>query len=196
MERTLSGDMRMERQDLREAAEQTLNVILDLGLDGVVRWVSPSWTDVIGTSVEGVQGRSIGEVVQGGEEVFGKAVEGMRGDAMRSQIVRFELELGEASKLLRVREEGEEGEGEEVEEVRETVDLEGQGIMVYDRSTGEESHVSFHAQFDRLAANSTDHVDDQAMGRTARTKNRPTEYNCRELGIRGRGASEPSQHAR
>ncbi|OBT44396.1 AGC protein kinase [Pseudogymnoascus sp. WSF 3629] len=138
MERTLSGDMRLERQDLREAAEQTLNVILDLGLDGVVRWVSPSWTDVIGTGVEGVQGRSIGEVVEAGEEVFGKAVEGMRGDAMRSQIVRFELELGEASKLLRVREDGE-GE-EEAEEVREMVDLEGQGIMVYDRSTGEESH--------------------------------------------------------
>ena len=141
MERTLSGDMRLERQDLREAAEQTLNVILDLGLDGVVKWVSPSWTDVIGTSVERVQGRGIGEVVEGGEEVFGKAVEGMRGDAMRSQIVRFELELGEHSKLLRGREEGEEG-GEE-EKVRETVDLEGQGIMVYDRSTGEESHVSF-----------------------------------------------------
>ncbi|OBT50931.1 hypothetical protein VE04_09529 [Pseudogymnoascus sp. 24MN13] len=139
MERTLSGDMRLERQDLREAAEQTLNVILDLGLDGVVRWVSPSWTDVIGTAVEGVQGHSIGEVVEEGEEVFGKAVEGMRGDAMRSQIVRFELELGEASKLLRAREAGEEGE-EEAEEVRETVDLEGQGIMVYDRSTGEESH--------------------------------------------------------
>ncbi|KFY91756.1 hypothetical protein V500_04481 [Pseudogymnoascus sp. VKM F-4518 (FW-2643)] len=134
MERTLSGDMRLERQDLREAAEQTLNVILDLGLEGVVRWVSPSWTDVIGTSVEEVQGRNIGEVVEGGEEVFGKAVEGMRGDAMRSQIVRFELELGEHSKLLRGREEGEE------EEVRQTVDLEGQGIMVYDRSTGEESH--------------------------------------------------------
>ncbi|OAF59410.1 rim15, signal transduction response regulator [Pseudogymnoascus destructans] len=140
IERTLSGDMRMERQDLREAAEQTLNVILDLGLDGVVRWVSPSWTDVIGTAVEGVQGRSIREVVEGGEELFGKAVEGMRGDAMRSQIVRFELELGEASKLLRVRKGGGEGEREEAEEVRETVDLEGQGIMVYDRSTGEESH--------------------------------------------------------
>ncbi|KAL5347474.1 rim15, signal transduction response regulator [Pseudogymnoascus australis] len=140
MERTLSGDMRMERQDLREAAEQTLNVILDLALDGLVRWVSPSWTDVIGTSVEEVQGRKIGEVVEAGEEVFGKAVEGMRGDTMRSQIVRFELELGEHSKLLRVREEGEEGEGEEADEARQTVDLEGQGIMVYDRATGEESH--------------------------------------------------------
>lgn len=148
MERSLSGDMRLERQDLREAAEQTLNVILDLGLDGVIRWVSPSWTDVIGTSVEGVQGKNIGEVVEGGEEVFGKAVEGMRGDAMRSQIVRFELELGEHSKLLRVREEAEEEGDEEGEEVRQTVDLEGQGIMVYDRSTGEESHVSCAAQFD------------------------------------------------
>lgn len=196
MERTLSGDMRMERQDLREAAEQTLNVILDLALDGLVRWVSPSWTDVIGTSVEEVQGRKIGEVVEAGEEVFGKAVEGMRGDTMRSQIVRFELELGEHSKLLRVREEGEEGEGEEADEARQTVDLEGQGIMVYDRATGEESHVSLDAQFGGLEANSTDYVDDQAMGRTARTQNRPTEYNRRESGIRGRGARELSQHAR
>ena len=49
MERSLSADIREEREDLREAAEQTLNVIMDLSLDGNIRWVSPSWTDVIGT---------------------------------------------------------------------------------------------------------------------------------------------------
>lgn len=54
IERSLSADIREERQDLREAAEQTLNVIMDLSLEGVVRWVSPSWTDVIGTTMESV----------------------------------------------------------------------------------------------------------------------------------------------
>ena len=34
MERSLSADIREEREDLREAAEQTLNVIMDLSLDG------------------------------------------------------------------------------------------------------------------------------------------------------------------
>jgi len=41
MERSLSADIREEREDLREAAEQTLNVIMDLSLDGTIRWVSP-----------------------------------------------------------------------------------------------------------------------------------------------------------
>ena len=39
MERSLSADIREEREDLREAAEQTLNVIMDLGLNGNIRWV-------------------------------------------------------------------------------------------------------------------------------------------------------------
>jgi serine/threonine-protein kinase RIM15 len=57
MERSLSADIREEREDLREAAEQTLNVIMDLSLDGRIRWVSPSWTDVIGTTLESVKGK-------------------------------------------------------------------------------------------------------------------------------------------
>ena len=40
MDRSYSEDMRAEREDLREAAEETLNVILDLGLDGHIKWVS------------------------------------------------------------------------------------------------------------------------------------------------------------
>jgi serine/threonine-protein kinase RIM15 len=145
MQRSLSGDIREERQDLREAAEQTLNVILDLSLEGVIRWVSPSWTDVIGTSAQAVQGRPIEELLLGEKrDAFQLAVESMQKDASRSQIIRFSLELGPASKLLLERGEDDGGRGrvDEEDELHETVDLEGQGIMVYDRSSGEESHVS------------------------------------------------------
>src|ERR1700712_5765536 len=81
MERSLSADIREERKDLREAAEQTLNVIMDLSLDGNIRWVSPSWTDVIGTTLESVQGMPIKDIViSENKEVFAEVVESMKKD--------------------------------------------------------------------------------------------------------------------
>src|ERR1700712_2327755 len=95
MNRSLSADIRDERRDLREAAEQTLNVIMDLGLNGIIRWVSPSWTDVIGTSLDSVQGKAIKELlVSDNKEVFSEIVESMKKDDSRSQIVRFSVQLG------------------------------------------------------------------------------------------------------
>src|ERR1700733_9554270 len=90
MERSLSADIREEREDLREAAEQTLNVILDLSFDGTIRWVSPSWTDVIGTTTESVNGKPIKDLLVGGDkDIFAEAVESMKKDDSRSHIVRF-----------------------------------------------------------------------------------------------------------
>jgi len=48
MTRTVSSVIRAEKEDLKEAARDTLNVIIDLNLDGRVRWVSPSWKDIVG----------------------------------------------------------------------------------------------------------------------------------------------------
>lgn len=154
MERSLSADIREEREDLREAAEQTLNVIMDLGLDGVIRWVSPSWADVIGTTLESVQGKPIVELLIGDEkEVFSTVVESMQKDDSRSQIIRFRVQLGPLSKLapLQIPDQLQQHESEtdtntkddvEVQSEPPTIDLEGQGIMVYDRSSGGESHVN------------------------------------------------------
>ena len=144
MERSLSADIREEREDLREAAEQTLNVILDLDLDGTIRWVSPSWTDVIGTTLESVQGKAIKDLlVSDNKEVFAEIVDSMQKDDSRSQIVRFSVRLGPASKLAPFEaQEQLEGEDTTMAEVEPAaIDLEGQGIMVYDRTSGGESHV-------------------------------------------------------
>jgi serine/threonine-protein kinase RIM15 len=144
MERSLSADIREERDDLREAAEQTLNVIMDLSLEGVIRWVSPSWTDVIGTTLESVQGKPIVDLLLGdNKQVFAEVVESMKKDDSRSQIIRFTVQLGPASKLapLKIPEELNESDEPEAQGPA-TIDLEGQGIMVYDRSSGGESHVS------------------------------------------------------
>ena len=160
MERSISQDIRDERADLKEAAEQSLNVILDLGLDGTVRWVSPSWKDVVGTTAQSVQGKPITDILPDGSDksAFTDAVESMKRDDSRSQIVRFRVRLGPLSTLkltpaqsaiqresegFRQDEmvEGEEGEDEQV------VNLEGQGIMVYERTSGVASHVSLSLLF-------------------------------------------------
>jgi serine/threonine-protein kinase RIM15 len=147
MERSLSADIRVEREDLREAAEQTLNVIMDLNLDGIIRWVSPSWSDVIGTPPESVQGKPIADLLLGdSKNVFAEVVESMKKDDSRSQIIRFTVQLGPASKLAPLPnttvEEILDLSCQQGVDVSPALDLEAQGIMVYDRSSGGESHVS------------------------------------------------------
>lgn len=146
MERSISADIREEREDLREAAEQTLNVIMDLGLDGVIRWVSPSWTDVIGTKTEAVHGKAIKELlVSEDKDIFTTITQSMQKDDSRSQIIRFAVHLGPLSKLLPIdipdQLEGKTSEANAELLEAQTIELEGQGIMVYDRSSGGESHV-------------------------------------------------------
>ncbi|KAI0136552.1 hypothetical protein BJ170DRAFT_16825 [Xylariales sp. AK1849] len=142
MERTLSEDIREEREELREAAEQTLNVIVDLNLDGTIRWVSPSWADVIGTQANIVQGCPVADlIVSEDKAVFAEAIDSMKKDDSRSHFIRFTVYLGPLSKLLPIEDitesesESESGKSEPV-----TVELEAQGIMVYHRATGGESH--------------------------------------------------------
>lgn len=147
MERTSSMDIREEREDLKIAAEQSLNVVLDLGLDGLIRWVSPSWKDVVGTPAEAMKGKPIADVLLSRKEAFAEAVESMKKDDSRSQIIRFRVLMGPSSALKKdsvepiIDGEGMTSQQEESEEEQQTIDLEGQGIMVYDRSSGGESHV-------------------------------------------------------
>jgi serine/threonine-protein kinase RIM15 len=151
MERTLSQDIREECEDLKEAAEQTPNVVMDLDMDGRIKWVSPSWKEVIGTDVEEAEGQPISDIVLDNKTVFEDAVRTLQGDDSRSQIVRFAVRLGPAS-VFRQRSrrsiERQELADQEAEPADSTADeaedmlnLEGQGIMVYESSGA--SHVSF-----------------------------------------------------
>jgi len=139
MERSMSENIREEREELREVAEQTLNVIVDLNLDGTIKWVSPSWADVIGTQPDSVQGKPVAHlIVSDNKTVFADIVDSMKKDDSKSYRVRFAVALGPLSKLLSL------GDIEDPTATREAeiVDLEAQGIMVYDRASGGESHVS------------------------------------------------------
>lgn len=163
MERTFSQDIREQREDLKEAAEQTLNVIVDLNLDGTIRWVSPSWIDVIGTQPDDLEDKHISDVVVSEPtSIFTDVVESLNGDDSRSQFIRFSVKLGPLSKLLvpgddasapqdtdedkeiatdpEEKAEAETQQDPNPEAESQVVDLEAQGIMVHD--TGGESHVS------------------------------------------------------
>ncbi|KAI0438106.1 putative response regulator receiver RIM15p [Xylaria telfairii] len=138
MERSLSEDIREERKELRDAAEQTLNVIVDLNLDASIKWVSPSWVDVVGTQPSIIENSPIADLItSANKNAFAEAVDSMKKDDSRSQYIRFTVSLGSMSKLYppEVVEDPEPGETEPI-----TIELEAQGIMVYDRATGGESH--------------------------------------------------------
>ncbi|RAL13505.1 protein kinase RIM15 [Aspergillus homomorphus CBS 101889] len=152
-------DMREEREVLKEAAEQTLNVIVDLGLDGRVKWVSPSWTQVVGTPPESIEGRMISDLLVGNKNVFQDTIESMKEDDSYSRFIRFAVQLGPDSVLKYspeppvaaqsiTEETGEASQGsedrEEAPELKENrqdiLHMEGQGIMVFDRTSDGAGH--------------------------------------------------------
>lgn len=147
MLRTISMDIREEREDLKKAAEQSLNAILELDLDGRVRWVSPSWQDLAGTSVDSITGKPIAEVLVDNHTVFADCVEAMRKDDSKSHFIRFSIKGQEDTDETRTEKEADvnatpvpDKEVASPKGDQNNVELEAQGIMVYDRTTGEESH--------------------------------------------------------
>ncbi|KAJ5183893.1 hypothetical protein N7492_001509 [Penicillium capsulatum] len=156
MTRTLSEDMREEREDLKEAAEQTLNIIVDLDLEGRIKWVSPSWKQVVGTAPESVEGRMIADILIGNKDVFRDAIEMMKEDDSRSRFIRFSVQMGPDSVLKTspeprpippqtetagtTAEETPEPSQAEGEKSNDVLTMEGQGIMVYERTDDEAGH--------------------------------------------------------
>ncbi|KAK4692907.1 serine/threonine-protein kinase RIM15, partial [Lecanoromycetidae sp. Uapishka_2] len=135
IERTNTMNIREEREDLRKAAEQSLNVILDLNLDGTIRWVGPSWKNVVGTNFEDVKNTPIADLLLSNKDVFANALESMKKDDSKSRLIRFRLALGPSSVLrqettrMDVTDEAERAEEDTAVEEQE-LNLEGQGIML------------------------------------------------------------------
>ncbi|KAK2593592.1 rim15, signal transduction response regulator [Conoideocrella luteorostrata] len=141
MERSLSQDIRNEREELREAAEQTLNAIVDLNLDGTVKWVSPSWTDVVGTPFDDINGKPMSDIiVSDNKNVFTDMVVSMKKDDSKSYRIRFSVQLGPLSKLRDADELAGSDSQPASSIVPQAAHLEALGIMVYDSTSGGESH--------------------------------------------------------
>ncbi|OQO06268.1 hypothetical protein B0A48_08856 [Cryoendolithus antarcticus] len=183
MERTISMDIREEREDLKKAAEQSVNAIMEMDLKGNVRWLSPSWQDLTGHAVSGLLGKPIGDMLLGNTTIFTTCVDSIRKDDSKSQIIRFTVRPpAESGSILtspiEVRDTAAEvplekkapseetapdsvdapdsaeapdpaeaasqavaQEADAVEEEQaQGIFLEAQGIMVYDRTSGAESH--------------------------------------------------------
>jgi len=152
MERSFSQDIQEGSEELKEAAAQTRNIILDLSLDGVVRWVSPSWTDLVGTQLDLVKGQSISHFISDDPDVFKPAIEALKSNDSKSQFVKFSVKVGSPPDVAATTPTAEEAEPIEENVViddearKATIELEGQGIMVYDRVSGGESHTMWMLQ--------------------------------------------------
>lgn len=147
MERTVSQNIRDEMEELKEAAEQTLNVLVDLNLDGTIRSVSPSWREVVGSEPDSVIGKPIDDLLLGNKRAFTDVVETMRQDDARSRVIRFSMKMGPFSKLRSKPNPPEGPSGEDVEasqpeeESEQILNLEAQGIMSYNPASGDDCHV-------------------------------------------------------
>lgn len=150
MERSVSQDMREEREDLKEAAEHSLNVIMDLDLENRIRYVTPQWKDVIGSTPQEVVGKSVMDIVYGGADGFAETIESVKKYDSRSHMVRFSVCMGPRSVLRKRRsrpaaeetpEQAPQSPTSVDHEEEQILNLEAQGIMIYDRTTGAESHV-------------------------------------------------------
>lgn len=147
MERTVSQNIRDEMQELKEAAEQTLNVLVDLNLDGTIRSVSPSWREVVGTEPESVIGKPIDDLLLGNKRAFTEVVETMQQDDARSRVIRFSMKLGPVSRLRTKAQPSEDAdedaaESDKLEEESDQIlNLEAQGIMSYNPASGDDCHV-------------------------------------------------------
>lgn len=149
MERTVSMDIREEREDLKRAAEQSLNAIMDLNLDGTIRWASPSWKDLSGTDPESIVGKTMSDIIVDHKNIFTDAIALMKNDDTKSRIIRFaiayQLPVDASPEVTIESPHAEPVAFDTHQEVQDShqhlVNLEAQGIMVYERATGEESHV-------------------------------------------------------
>lgn len=190
MERSVSMDIREERDDLKRAAEQSLNAIMDLNLDGTVRWMSPTFQEITGIPAESMVGKPIVDYIRDNKSIFADSVESIRKDDSKSRIIRFAVECltpKPPDELPTVHVDSTDG-GEQPttpdDEEPEKVVLEAQGIMVYDRSTSEESHVGDTIlSVSKVTDLYTDHVDDQTRNST-RNHHRPSGDSCRVAGHR------------
>jgi len=105
------------------------------------------------TSKDSIQGQPIADLLVDDKDAFQRAVETMKSDDSRSFKLRFTVAMGSMSKLSReasaisaspAESEVEAFQMDETPEQQQqtTLTLEGQGILIYDRATGEPSHVS------------------------------------------------------
>lgn len=166
MERSATMEIREEGKDLKEAAEQSLNVILDLSLDGKIRWASPTWEEVMGVPFDAVKDKPMSEIVYTNAAAFDGAVELMRQMDARSKIIQFSVTSSQRSVVRSpvgmvkppISEAAEPSEDDELI----VINLEAQGIMIYDHSTGQESHVRTMTRLFTQLLTRPDHVDDPA----------------------------------
>jgi len=162
MERSVSQDMREQREDLKEAAEHSLNVIMDLDLENNIRYVTPQWKDVIGTTPQEVVGKSVVDIIYGRADGFEETIESVKKYDSRSHIVRFSVRMGPHSVLRKrpSRPPAEETPEQPPQspvaadhEEHHILNLEAQGIIIYDRATGAESHVRCNSATPKSFAN-------------------------------------------
>ncbi|CAG8579485.1 10890_t:CDS:2 [Paraglomus occultum] len=120
-----------EDEDLQEAAKQgqSMNVIMDLSLsDCRIMYLSPSWNSVVGSDPRQVLEQPIAQFLAPDDaDVFAKATEQLLQDFSRSLEIKFRLKPSDFDAYF--------SDTEEDDDEFSYLEMEGKGIIVYDRAT-------------------------------------------------------------
>ncbi|CAG8552816.1 5145_t:CDS:2 [Paraglomus brasilianum] len=125
-----------EDEDLQEAAKQgqSMNVIMELSLsDCRIMYLSPSWSSVVGSDPRQVLEQPIAQFLAPDDaDVFAKATEQLLQDFSSSLEVKFRLKPSDFDSYF--------SDTEEDDDEFSYLEMEGKGMIVYDRATGIASH--------------------------------------------------------
>ena len=105
----------------------------------------------MGTDLDHVRGHKVSQFISDNPDVFDAAIEALKSNDSKSQFVKFAVKIGTSSDMATLLPtddglEPSEDNLETDETGKATLELEGQGIMVYDRTSGGESHTMWMLQ--------------------------------------------------
>ncbi|ORY82673.1 hypothetical protein BCR37DRAFT_392874 [Protomyces lactucae-debilis] len=131
-----------ENIDLNRAANETRSIIVELSLEGSVRWISPSWQDLIGTDPQSLYDRPISETLADEDKTcFSRATAQLIEDDSRSVRITFWLALPADSVDHRIpRLESDDFTISLSAPLPEALEVDATGILIHDRSSGQPTH--------------------------------------------------------
>ncbi|KAM3161258.1 Rim15 [Lachancea thermotolerans] len=137
-----SGSTLSYDEYLKLATDTSASILLELEMNGIIRYVSPIWHDIVGTDTSDVVGKAISDILVGSDQdrnVFQRAVDLMlREDC--SYRVRFLVESGNQNQSENVIEADSESTDIAARDEKGIIELEAQGIVISESSKNLPTH--------------------------------------------------------
>ncbi|KAG5519964.1 hypothetical protein PMAC_000241 [Pneumocystis sp. 'macacae'] len=150
----------MEEYDLEQTVRenQRINILIELSLDGKLKWLSPSWKDIVGIDSKQALGRPISDFLVGDDNVFSRAINVLLEDDSHifriyfnvvtnlSPIDEIERDISFISNNEETASFKNKNEVSSRKKLTGVLEMEGHGILIRDRFTSNAIHTMWIAR--------------------------------------------------